>query len=97
MDFKKILILTFKPAVESAWEEDLMRHKDFEGRQFYSNKSTLSYEALDQIKPFVVFGSFQDFLGRNSAGGIKAKNEWIHTTNWDMVIFDEYHYGAWRE
>ena len=21
----------------------------------------------------------------------------MHTTNWDCVILDEYHYGAWRE
>jgi len=25
------------------------------------------------------------------------KNEWVHTTNWDLVVLDEYHYGAWRE
>ncbi|WP_246246915.1 hypothetical protein [Candidatus Methylobacter favarea] len=36
-------------------------------------------------------------MGKNKAGGIKAKNEWVHTTNWDCVAFDEYHYGAWRE
>lgn len=30
-------------------------------------------------------------------GGIKAKNEWVHSTNWDLVIFDEYHFGAWKE
>ena len=30
-------------------------------------------------------------------GGIKANNEWVHTTNWDLVIFDEYHFGAWKE
>ena len=36
-------------------------------------------------------------MGKNTAGGIKAKNEWVHTTNWDCVVFDEYHYGAWRE
>jgi hypothetical protein len=30
-------------------------------------------------------------------GGIKTKNEWVHTANWDCVIFDEYHYGAWRD
>ena len=29
--WKKILVLTFKPAVQSAWEEDLLTHKDFEG------------------------------------------------------------------
>lgn len=44
-----------------------------------------------------MFGSFQDFLGKNSVGGIKAKNEWVHSINWDCVVFDEYHYGAWRE
>src|SRR5205814_4209062 len=43
-------------------------------------------------------GSFQDYLGKNSStGGIKTKNEWVHATNWDCVILDEYHYGAWRE
>ena len=36
-------------------------------------------------------------MGKNSAGGIKLKNEWVHTIHWDCVIFDEYHYGAWRE
>lgn len=36
-------------------------------------------------------------LGTNSRGGIKAKNEFIHATHWDIVIFDEYHFGAWRD
>ena len=48
-------------------------------------------------KPLVYFGSFQDLLGRDTAGNIKAKNEWLHTINWDLVVFDEYHFGAWRE
>ncbi len=95
--WKKILVLTFKPAVQSAWEEDLKTHIDFEGWQFIS-KNGLTYEEADKNKPIVCFGSFQDFLGRNpSTGGIKTKNEWVHTTNWDCVIFDEYHYGAWRK
>ena len=33
----------------------------------------------------------------NERGGIKAKNEWVHSTNWDLVIFDEYYFGAWRD
>lgn len=37
------------------------------------------------------------FLGKNDIGGIKAKNEWVHEINWDLVIFDEYHFGAWRD
>lgn len=99
MGWSKILVLTFKPAVESAWDEDLQTHTDFVGWQFISNSTdTLTYEKVDKNKPFVCFGSFQDFLGKNtSTGGIKVKNEWVHTTNWDCVIFDEYHYGAWRE
>mgnify|MGYP003186968101 FL=1 len=105
MNFKRVLVLTFKPAVESAWQEDLSHHIDFAGWQFVSNKEAKfdakeldeQFDECDGTKPIVVFGSFQDLLGTNSAGGIKAKNEFIHTTNWDLVVFDEYHFGAWRE
>lgn len=105
MNFKRVLVLTFKPAVESAWRDDVLSHVDFEGWQFVSNKDAHNqnvnidkqYENADKSKPIVVFGSFQDLLGTNDAGGIKAKNEFIHTENWDIVIFDEYHFGAWRE
>lgn len=105
MGFKKILVLTFKPAVESAWWEDLSHHVDFDGWQFVSNKEAKfdakkldeQFSACDKKRPIVVFGSFQDMLGTNDAGGIKAKNEFIHATNWDIVVFDEYHFGAWRD
>ena len=105
MNLSRILVLTFKPAVESAWREDLVTHMDFEGWQFVSNKDARNknlnidkeYENADKSKPIVVFGSFQDLLGVNDNGCIKTKNEFIHTTNWDLVIFDEYHFGAWRE
>ena len=96
MNWNKILVLTFKPAVQNAWQEDLNSHVDFINWQFISNNS-LGFEEIDSKKPFVCFGSFQDFLGKNSVGGIKAKNEWVHSINWDCVVFDEYHYGAWRE
>lgn len=97
MGWQRVLVLTFKPAVENAWYEDLMTHVDFEGWQFVSPKNG-SPAQLDPSRPFVCFGSFQDYLGRNrSTGGIKTKNEWVHETHWDCVVFDEYHYGAWRE
>ena len=96
MGWKKILILTFKPAVQNAWEEDLANHVDFSGWQFIA-RDGLNFSQADKSKPIVCFGSFQDYLGKNSAGGIKYKNEWVHTTNWDCVVFDEYHYGAWRD
>ena len=105
LNFKRVLVLTFKPAVESAWREDLVSHVDFEGWQFVSNKDAhdnkinidTQFASADKSRPIVVFGSFQDLLGTNENGGIKAKNEFIHTTGWDLVIFDEYHFGAWRE
>ncbi len=105
MELKRVLVLTFKPAVESSWRDDLLSHVDFEGWQFVSNEDASGrnisidkeFENTDKTKPIVVFGSFQDLLGTNDNGGIKAKNEFIHTNNWDLVIFDEYHYGAWRE
>lgn len=105
MGFSRVLVLTFKPAVESAWSEDLESHVDFEGWQFISNKDAhgnginidQAFSLADKKRPIVVFGSFQDLLGTNENGGIKAKNEFIHTTNWDLVVFDEYHFGAWRE
>jgi hypothetical protein len=97
MGWRKVLVLTFKPAVQNAWEEDLKFHVDFKGWQFIS-PGGLSYKGVDKKRPFVCFGSFQDYLGKNkSTGGIKVKNEWVHATNWDCVILDEYHYGAWRE
>ena len=96
MGWRKLLVLTFKPAVQSAWEDDLNCHIDFKGWQFIK-PGGLTYEQADKKRPFVCFGSFQDYLGRNSStGGIKTKNEWVHATNWDCVILDEYHYGAWR-
>jgi hypothetical protein len=100
MGWKKILVLTFKPAVQSAWEEDLRCHVDFQGWQFIASKDVPPQgdPAYDKHRPLVCFGSFQDYLGRNpSTNGIKTKNEWVHATHWDCVIFDEYHYGAWRE
>jgi hypothetical protein len=97
MGWTKILVLTFKPAVQSAWDEDLQAHIDFKGWQFIA-RNGLTFEEASPKNPIVCFGSFQDYLGKNSStGGIKTKNEWVHATNWDCVIFDEYHYGAWRE
>ena len=105
MGLSRVLMLTFKPAVESAWREDLVTHMDFEGWQYISNKDARNnnlnidqeFQCADKSKPIVVFGSFQDLLGTNESGGIKTKNEFIHATTWDLVIFDEYHFGAWKE
>ena len=94
---KRVLVVTFKPAVEDAWQADLENHVDFDGWQYLSRSSDLDPTGIDRRKPVVYFGSFQDLLGRDAAGNIKPKNEWLHTVKWDLVIFDEYHFGAWRD
>lgn len=100
MGWRKLLVLTFKPAVQSAWEDDLHTHVDFAGWQFITTnpQGKLQPTGIDNSRPLVCFASFQDLLGKNtSTGGIKTKNEWVHATPWDCVVLDEYHYGAWRE
>jgi hypothetical protein len=94
---KRVLVLTFKPAVEDAWQSDLENHVDFNGWQYLSRSSGSDPTQIDRKKPVVYFGSFQDLLGRDAVGNIKPKNEWLHTVNWDLVVFDEYHFGAWRD
>ena len=96
MNWSKVLVLTFKPAVENSWEEDLKSHVDFQDWQFVSRTGT-QYSEIDHDKPFVWFASFQDVLQKTEAGGIKPRNEEIHLINWDCIILDEYHFGAWRD
>ena len=95
MGWKRLLVLTFKPAVKTAWREDLLTHQDFEGWQFCEKGENAQFNRVNERKPFVCFASFQDVLGRNAAGGIKATNEWIQEVEWDCIVLDEYHYGAW--
>lgn len=97
MGAKRVLVVTFKPAVADSWQNDLESHKDFIGWQFMSRHTNSNPTEIDALNPVVYFGSFQDLLGRDKYGNIKSKNKWLHLVQWDLVIFDEYHFGAWRE
>jgi hypothetical protein len=95
---KRVLVMTFKPAVADAWQTDLESHVDFDGWQFLTRDSDGDPTKIVPATPLVYFGSLQDLLGRDKAtGNIKPKNQWIHKIKWDLVVFDEYHFGAWRE
>ncbi len=94
---KRVLVVTFKPAVEDAWQTDLESHADFDGWQYLSRKSDSDPTKINAKKPVVYFGSFQDLLGRDDAGNIKPRHKWLRDVKWDLVVFDEYHFGAWRE
>lgn len=99
MGWRRVLVLTYKPAVATAWHDDLVSHVDFDGWT-YVDKDTPDAErdeAADAPGPVVWFASLQDLGGRDADGQIKAKNEVIHLIDWDAVVLDEYHFGAWRD
>ncbi|MEV7632312.1 GIY-YIG nuclease family protein [Microbacterium sp. NPDC089318] len=97
LEAKRILVMTFKPAVEDAWDTDLKTHVDFDGWQYLSRKSEGDPSTVNPEHPLVFFGSFQDLMGRDAAGNFKPKHKWLTELTWDLVVFDEYHFGAWRD
>lgn len=96
-DAKRVLVVTYKPAVESAWKDDLETHTAFEGWTFFSRASLVDPKSVSADAPLVCFSSLQDLRGTAEDGAIKEHNQWIHDTVWDLVVIDEYHYGAWNE
>ena len=95
MGWKRVLVLTYKPAVEKAWRVDLEGHIDFAGWRFKGKEDPVP--DLDSPAPLVWFASFQDVLGHNEDGTPKIKNEGLYLVDWDAVVIDEYHFGAWRD
>ncbi|MGO8905646.1 MAG: GIY-YIG nuclease family protein [Solirubrobacteraceae bacterium] len=99
MGWTRVLVLTYKPAVQTAWRDDLLGHVDFAGWRFVDRYTRIA-EADDLLSgpaPVVRFASFQDLNGRSPDGQVKAHNESIHLTDWDCIVLDEYHFGAWRD
>ena len=95
LGWTRVLVLTYKPAVEAAWREDLTTHADFTGWRFKGKDDQAP--DLDDPRPIVWFASFQDVLGTGKDGQPKLKNEDLYFVDWDCVVIDEYHFGAWRD
>lgn len=86
-----VLILTYKPAVNDGWLEDLTRHIDFDGWNYFYAKQ---FNAANPIKlpksgKNVLFASFQDINDLSKDKWKKAKKY-----HYDLVIVDETHFGA---
>jgi superfamily II DNA or RNA helicase len=91
----KVLVLTYKPAVEAGWSDDLQKHVDFDGWKYYFAGSFNSSNpvVLDEDTDVeVLFASFQDLNDIQ-----KAKWANINKYHFDMVIVDEQHYGLKTE
>ena len=53
LEAKRILVVTFKPAVEDAWQVDLESHVDFEGWQYFSKNSGGDPTKANKKQPLV--------------------------------------------
>jgi len=94
MGWNRVLVLTYKPAVEQAWREDLA-HRDFAGWRFHAKDDEVA--DFKDPSPLIWFASFQDVLGKDEDGETKVKNRDLYKVAWDAVVVDEYHFGAWRD
>lgn len=93
MAWRRVLVLTYKPAVRNAWQDDLRNHVDF-AEWVYADRDHPCDPDIDA--PVVWFASFQDLLGTTTDGDVKEHNESIHLIDWDCIVLDEYHFGAWQ-
>jgi hypothetical protein len=75
----------------------LENHVDFDGWQYLSQIIGQRPDADPKRQAGGLFRFVSGFAGARCRGNIKPRNEWLHTVNWDLVVFDEYHFGAWRD
>jgi hypothetical protein len=85
IEAQRVLILTYKPAVEDSWREDLEGHVDFARWEFRL------VEEGDQ-GPGVYFSSMQGIISDERSEA--ERRRWLYEQDWDLVVFDEEHYGS---
>jgi len=92
---KRVLILTYKPAVGDSWQSDLLDEVKFEGYEFLDAREFSKNNPINikNKENFVLFSSFQDILGKNLSGNPKEKWQKAIKEHFDLVIIDEVHYG----
>lgn len=103
MDFKRTLILTHRPVVDSGWFEDFGKiFYDRNNFAYGSKNNGESHESLERRAKadglhYVYFASMQDLRGSEFVGGNFDKNNDVFATPWDLIIVDEAHEGTQTE
>lgn len=103
MDFKRTLILTHRPVVDSGWFEDFGKiFYDRNNFAYGSKNNGESHESLERRAKadglhYVYFASMQDLRGSEPVGGNFDKNNEVFATPWDLIIVDEAHEGTQTE
>lgn len=103
---KRTLIVTYKPEVISEWVNVINNHIDFEGwtgiwaRKNSENINDPQLADTGEIPetggPIVTCVSLQD-LYINADGSTKTRLSKVVATEWDLIIFDEVHFGSRTE
>ena len=88
---QRVLIITYKPAVDASWREPVERHVDFNEWHYHSasEHSSIYPIELGTEGVQVLFTSFQDFNDFD-----KLKWQYAKDYHYDLVIVDEMHYGS---
>lgn len=55
------------------------------------------FELNFEQEPYVLFLSLQNYLGKEKNTDVKGKIKQLQDIDWDLVILDEYHFGAWNQ
>lgn len=102
-DFRRVLILTHRPVVDSGWFEDFQKIFYDTNEYAYGSKtkgdtfaSLESCAKKDECR-YIYFASMQDLRGSELVGGSFDKNNDIFSTPWDLIIVDEAHEGTQTE
>lgn len=97
-NINRILILTFVPAVEDSWRDDLnhiQKNYDYFTDDDLANPK---FSLKDQTNPYVLFLSLQNLLGKDKESNqTKEKLKVLKQIPFDLVVLDEYHFGAWND
>lgn len=103
---KRVLIVTYKPDVIDEWLDTVNEHVDFKGwvgirakpKSKISTEPNLDTHAnfIESEQSIVVCVSLQD-LWIDVNGKTKSRLQNIPKVVWDLIIFDEVHYGSKTE
>lgn len=93
LKYKKILILTYKPVAQSAWSDDAHAFYQFSNYTWIDNKNINELKSHDE---FICFSSLQRIITKDKQGNIKTISKDISNIDFDCIIIDEYHFGAYK-
>lgn len=101
-DCDKVLIVSAKADVVSEWKRTIEMPECFKDYQFICDSDLVRGDSIDHLRDgknrIAVFLTLQNLSGKSTDGkNIKKKLEPIFATEFDLVIVDETHYGAWSK